>query len=207
MPVVLRTAGISHNGSRTAPTQDFFMSHCKDTRMKHLFSVFALSTIALLTACGGGGGGGYGSTSTTPVNNTPASASSPTPFGTSGLVDTASVSSSSGTLSNVFVTTTDHHTIYIYNSDVGQAAPTCTAANSCLGFWPAVIASGTVSAPFGTVQNSGMTQLTYQGRPLYTFVDDTTAGVANGQGSTKGAATPFYAATASLSSMTTIPTY
>jgi predicted lipoprotein with Yx(FWY)xxD motif len=181
----------------------FFMSHCKDMRMKYS-SVLGLSMIALLTACGGGGGG-YGTTA--PVNNTPAAAFAPVPLSSSnGLIDTASVSSSSGTLTGVFVSTAaQNRTVYIYDADTGMTTPQCTTGNGCLPVWPAVtVAAGTTTtAPFGTVANGSVTQLTYEGHPLYTYTGDTAAGVANGQ----GVSNAFFAATATITTSTQVPTY
>jgi predicted lipoprotein with Yx(FWY)xxD motif len=171
--------------------------------MKHVFSVLGLSVAALLTACGGGSGNG----ATATVNNAPIAGFTATPF-SGGFVDTASVNSSSGTLANVFVTTTNNRTIYIYDADVGQTTPQCTTGTGCLGTWPAVTvpAGMTVAAPFGTTLNSGTLQLTYELHPLYTFSGDTAAGVANGQGEPVGSSF-FYAATPTLSSTTLVPTY
>jgi predicted lipoprotein with Yx(FWY)xxD motif len=61
----------------------------------------------------------------------------------------------------------------------------CTAG--CLSIWhPLVVAKGvrpTGPVPLGTVMRpDGRTQVTYRGRPLYRFAEDTKAGEANGEG-------------------------
>jgi predicted lipoprotein with Yx(FWY)xxD motif len=61
----------------------------------------------------------------------------------------------------------------------------CTAG--CLSIWhPLVVAKGvrpTGPVKLGTVKRpDGRTQVTYRGRPLYSFADDTKTGEANGEG-------------------------
>jgi predicted lipoprotein with Yx(FWY)xxD motif len=61
----------------------------------------------------------------------------------------------------------------------------CTGG--CLSIWhPLVVAKGvrpTGPVTLGTVKRpDGKTQVTYRGRPLYSFADDTKAGQANGEG-------------------------
>jgi predicted lipoprotein with Yx(FWY)xxD motif len=61
----------------------------------------------------------------------------------------------------------------------------CTGG--CLSIWhPLVVAKGvrpTGPVTLGTVKRpDGRTQVTYRGRPLYSFADDTKAGQANGEG-------------------------
>jgi predicted lipoprotein with Yx(FWY)xxD motif len=61
----------------------------------------------------------------------------------------------------------------------------CTGG--CLGTWhPLVVPAGTKPigpAKLGTVKRpDGRTQVTYKGRPLYTFSGDSKAGEANGEG-------------------------
>lgn len=62
-------------------------------------------------------------------------------------------------------------TVYIYDKDSdGKSA--CTGR--CAENWPPVLAgSGTPRAPYSTVtREDGSKQLTYKGKPLYTFVKD-----------------------------------
>lgn len=62
----------------------------------------------------------------------------------------------------------------------------CTDS-SCLSFWtPLVVVSGTRptgTRALGTVKRpDGKTQVTYRGRPLYTFYEDSRSGDVNGEG-------------------------
>lgn len=77
-------------------------------------------------------------------------------------------------------------TLY-HNTRESNGTIVCTGA--CLQEWPAVTVSGPVPVSpagvdkFGTVARpDGTMQLTFHGMPLYTFVGDTAAGQASGQG-------------------------
>ncbi len=83
----------------------------------------------------------------------------------------------------------NRHTLYLFEADTnGQS--TCTGA--CAAAWPPdtvagmpTAGSGVNQALLGTVKRSdGTTQVTYNHHPLYYFAGDTSAGTANGQGST-----------------------
>jgi predicted lipoprotein with Yx(FWY)xxD motif len=66
----------------------------------------------------------------------------------------------------------------------------CTKASGCLKFWPPVtVAKGAkptkgagLKGKLGTFTHSGITQLTLNGHPLYTFLGDKTKGEAHGDG-------------------------
>ncbi len=63
----------------------------------------------------------------------------------------------------------------------------CTKANGCFSAWPPVTVKGKptmsgVKGKLGTFKNSGVTQVTLNGHPLYLFAGDHGAGVANGNG-------------------------
>jgi predicted lipoprotein with Yx(FWY)xxD motif len=63
----------------------------------------------------------------------------------------------------------------------------CTKANRCFSAWPPVTVKGKptmsgVKGTLGTFKNSGVTQVTLNGHPLYTFAGDHGVGVANGNG-------------------------
>ena len=82
-------------------------------------------------------------------------------------------------------------TLYTLSSDTASGS-VCTGG--CLANWPALVVApgGSVSGPasatgtFATITraDTGATQVTYNGRPLYYFVHDTAAGQTNGQGIT-----------------------
>jgi predicted lipoprotein with Yx(FWY)xxD motif len=82
-------------------------------------------------------------------------------------------------------------TLYTLSSDTATGS-VCTGG--CLANWPALVVApgGSVSGPaaatgtFATIKraDTGATQVTYNGRPLYYFAHDTAAGQTNGQGIT-----------------------
>jgi predicted lipoprotein with Yx(FWY)xxD motif len=84
-------------------------------------------------------------------------------------------------------------TLYMLTSEKGGKI-TCTTSNGCIKFWPEInLPSGTTAAKagagvqqslLGTVKGAAGTEVTYNGWPLYTFVGDSAAGVAKGQGQT-----------------------
>jgi predicted lipoprotein with Yx(FWY)xxD motif len=84
---------------------------------------------------------------------------------------------------------TDHRgmTLYYYTPDKGRV-PTCTGG--CARAWPPAFKSHSMKFPklhvpgkFGTVANpAGGRQITYNGWPLYTFVQDRKRGQTKGQG-------------------------
>jgi predicted lipoprotein with Yx(FWY)xxD motif len=78
--------------------------------------------------------------------------------------------------------------VYLWQAD-SKDKSTCSGA--CLGAWPAVPATGTVTASGGAVSSDlstitgtdGSKQVAYDGHPLYYFSGDSGAGQTNGQGS------------------------
>ncbi|MFC4032260.1 hypothetical protein ACFO3J_12300 [Streptomyces polygonati] len=77
-------------------------------------------------------------------------------------------------------------TLYLFMKDTKNKS-NCSGA--CAVAWPPLHTSGTAKATgsaksnlLGTTKGSGGTQVTYNGHPLYGFVNDTKAGQANGQG-------------------------
>jgi predicted lipoprotein with Yx(FWY)xxD motif len=88
------------------------------------------------------------------------------------------------TLGETILTNTKGRTLYSLSAET-KGKFICTA--SCLSIWhPLVIKEGvkpTGPAKLGAVERpDGRTQVTYKGRPLYSFGGDTKAGQANGQG-------------------------
>lgn len=133
---------------------------------------------AVITACGSSApssSGSAASPSTSPQANNSAPAT--TAPGTVSMNHT-----SVGTV----LVNSQGHTLYWFAIDT----PTKSNCNgSCASFWPPVLgkvkaASGTtLPKAFGTITRSGgQTQATYAGHPLYTYVGDTAAGMANGNG-------------------------
>ena len=121
-----------------------------------------------VAACGGGGSA---ATAATPKTSSDASA-------------TVHVSKSSlgFTLVN-----SNGRTLYLFKADVGEQS-VCTGA--CVTKWPPFLTTGksspgaglTVSKLAAITRSDGTRQITYNGHPLYLFVNDKKAGDVKGQG-------------------------
>jgi predicted lipoprotein with Yx(FWY)xxD motif len=88
------------------------------------------------------------------------------------------------TLGKTILTTTKGRTLYSLSAET-KGRFICTA--SCLSIWhPLVVKAGvkpTGPVKLGTIERpDGRTQVTYKGRPLYSFGGDTKGGEANGEG-------------------------
>jgi predicted lipoprotein with Yx(FWY)xxD motif len=79
-------------------------------------------------------------------------------------------------------------TLYLFEADNGT---TSTCNGQCAQIWPPVLAGGTAPLPSGdvraallgtTTRADGTRQVTYNGHPLYYFMNDKAAGDARGQG-------------------------
>lgn len=72
---------------------------------------------------------------------------------------------------------TNGMTVYTFDQDAaGSGKSACVGG--CLTNWPAVMApAGDLAAPYAAITRpDGTRQLTYKGKPLYTFVKDKKAG-------------------------------
>jgi predicted lipoprotein with Yx(FWY)xxD motif len=96
-----------------------------------------------------------------------------------------------GTHGTLLVAVSNQMTLYTYDKDVaGSGVSTCTGA--CLANWPALtVAAGDtptgaagVTGTLGTITrtDNGARQVTYNGLPLYFFVNDSAPGDAQGIG-------------------------
>jgi predicted lipoprotein with Yx(FWY)xxD motif len=79
-------------------------------------------------------------------------------------------------------------TLYLFEADNGT---TSTCNGQCAQIWPPLLAGGTAPMPSGdvratllgtTTRADGTQQVTYNGHPLYYFLNDKAAGDARGQG-------------------------
>jgi predicted lipoprotein with Yx(FWY)xxD motif len=145
-------------------------------------AVVPLAALAV-AACGSGG---------------TATASPPPSSTSSGASATVRVANSG--LGSILVDSTGR-TLYLFKADVG-AKSACSGA--CATAWPplrvtakATSGGGLTASKLGTITRSdGTEQVTYNGHPLYTFINDTKPGQTTGQGVTAfGAA--WYALTPS----------
>jgi predicted lipoprotein with Yx(FWY)xxD motif len=145
-----------------------------------LASAALIPLVALaVAACGGGG-----------------AATAATPTTSSGASATVGVGNSS--LGSILVNSAGR-TLYLFKADVGTKSA-CTGA--CAAAWPPLLATGKPTAGAGltasklgtSTRSGGKQQVTYNGHPLYLFVQDHKPGQTTGQGVTAFGA-PWFALT------------
>ena len=140
---------------------------------KSFLPIPVLAASLILVACGGSSNSSSGSTSA----STPASPSSTS---SAAVIKTASNPSLGTVLVNG-----QGMTLYALSAERGGKW-ICTSSG-CLQVWhPVTVSAGSVptgTASLGVIKRpDGTTQVTYKGRPLYTFAQDHAPGQANGQG-------------------------
>jgi len=98
--------------------------------------------------------------------------------------DTIEISSANGILVGGADSMNPGHSLYVFDNDLTFDGSTCN--DDCAQNWPPVlITDGTATgvSSLGTVTRAdGTLQATYNNRPLYFFVNDTTAGETSGNG-------------------------
>lgn len=134
--------------------------------------VLVVTVTTMIAACGGGGG------SVAPM---PLSTAQPIPSPTgASVLSTRSLKGAAGFVNSA------GFTVYVFDKDLTDPGhSTCNGNDGCTQNWPPVRPpSGvTLSGQFATItRDDGTTQLTFAGRPLYTFVVDTAPGQTNGDG-------------------------
>jgi len=150
-----------------------------------LFSITALVAAATLTACGGGSGGdSYAGSDTTSTPTGDSSTAAESPAEAAGSTDLATAETSLGTV----VVDGKGMTAYYFLKDT-KGSGTSACSGECAAAWPAITtenATPTVSGVTGEVGTitgtDGKLQITIDGRPIYTFAQDTAPGDVNGQG-------------------------
>jgi predicted lipoprotein with Yx(FWY)xxD motif len=102
----------------------------------------------------------------------------------------ATVMNTSGSTAHEnIVTNAKGHAVYTLSGDT-TSHPKCTKANGCFGFWPPVTVSSAkslskasgISGKLGTFKRNGLTQVTVNGHPIYTFSPDKKKNAATGEG-------------------------
>ena len=152
-------------------TDDHLGRHMRRPTLRTPGRVASLLAIAglVLAACTNGGAG---------------SASTAGPSDSTGGPTVGTASSGLG----AFLTGPDGRTLYVLSKD---SANTSTCTSSCAQNWPPfTVAAGQqpqagagVTGQLGTLARpDGATQVSYNGRPLYSFKSDGKAGDTNGQG-------------------------
>jgi predicted lipoprotein with Yx(FWY)xxD motif len=171
--------------------------------MKRTATAVTWSVAALLiaTAMSGCSSSNKNSSSSPAAAATSASAAAADSAGVYGGTDSASASpSASGAITQATVSTMtvgSHgtilvdgkgHTLYLFMADTQKNKSTCTGA--CAVAWPPLLTSGKAKTAnqaksnlLGTASRSGgLTQVTYNGHPLYHYALDKKSGEALGQG-------------------------
>jgi predicted lipoprotein with Yx(FWY)xxD motif len=145
--------------------------------MRKTLGAAGLAALALaLAACGSSSS----SSSSTPATSAPAAGASSAPA-SSASGNAVNMTTINGT---AVVTNSSGKTLYWFAPDTSTTSK-CTG--SCATFWPPltgpVTAGSGVTGTLGTITRpDGTTQATYDGHPLYTYVGDTAAGTAKGNG-------------------------
>lgn len=145
-------------------------------RMNYRMITLSMTALAAFAGCGGGGNG------TTPysapaVPHTAPATQAPSLLGTAQFQTATRGIQSGFAAANGFA---------VYDFDLDLTTPgTSACVATCTTFWPPIIepSGSTFTAPFGTiVRPDGRLQLAFNGHPLYTYANDTTASTATGDG-------------------------
>ena len=136
-------------------------------RMRLAVPAAAVAGAAALAACGSSGTSGNASGGSSPAVS--ATAAAKVGVKTMSVGGTTVLTSSKGL------------TLYSFAPDTSTKS---VCNGTCASQWPPVTTTTTaVKAPFATIKRAdGATQLTFHGRPMYTFIGDKSAGQANGNG-------------------------
>src|SRR3984893_2634123 len=147
-------------------------------RMRKIVGAAGLAALALaLTACASSSS----SSSSAPATTAPAAGGSSAAASSASGGSTVNMTTINGT---AVVTNSAGKTLYWFAPDTSTTS-NCTG--SCATYWPPVTgpvtAGSGVTGTLGTLSRSdGTMQATYDGHPLYTYVGDTAAGQAKGNG-------------------------
>jgi predicted lipoprotein with Yx(FWY)xxD motif len=149
--------------------------HISSTNRRLVGAAGLVAAGLLLAACGGGAGYGSASGSSTSPKTTQAAQGAVGQSVHTGKTDFGKV-----------LVDSNGKTLYAFAAD-SPGKSNCT--DTCLQYWPAAKASGTVShssdvtAKLATIERTdGTTQLTVNGWPAYTYAADSGPGQATGQG-------------------------
>jgi predicted lipoprotein with Yx(FWY)xxD motif len=157
------------------------MSGLRADRAFRMVGAMAVVLVLAATACGKSGGGG-GST----TNGGGSTTSGGGPTTTAGGSANATVSAENvGALGTVLV---DSRGFTLYRL-TGETASNIMCTGGCAQTWPPLEASGSPKAGQGATgkigivkRSDGITQVTYDGVPLYRYAADSKPGQANGEG-------------------------
>ncbi|HEY2480557.1 MAG TPA: hypothetical protein VGI17_17725 [Solirubrobacterales bacterium] len=153
--------------------------------MKRTTYAFALSAVIAAVVIAGCGGGGSSSSSSESGGSGGGGESEGAPAKATNSSSTGTIGTTSIEGLGTVLVDSSGMTVYEYTPDKG---PMSTCYGECEAFWPPVVAEGkptggegVMSSALGTTKRKdGTMQVTYHGRPLYTFSEDHAAGEANG---------------------------
>ena len=131
------------------------------------------SLALLLTACGGSSGSSSGTSTSTPASTSTANPAA-SPSSALGVTPGSTVLHVQKSAIGYVLAMGNGQVLYTYDKDTKGAAPSCTG--SCADTWipvagkkPAVSPADTGLGTLGTVTNGSVTQITYNGLPLYLY--------------------------------------
>ncbi|HEY7522422.1 MAG TPA: hypothetical protein VH720_02020 [Candidatus Limnocylindrales bacterium] len=144
------------------------------------FLAAALLLATVLAACSSGA-------SSAPGSAAPTSAAPSEPAASPSGANSAAVVNLADTDLGMVLVDGQGRTLYAFTPDTNGES---TCYDDCAANWPALTTSGDVTPgegleadDFGTVaRTDGTTQVTFYGKPLYTFANDAAPGDTNGQG-------------------------
>ena len=153
-------------------------------RLMPKLSVLTLAIGLVAIAGCGSSPSSTGSSAATPTSSTPTATTTGTPSASTAQISVKTVSGLGPVLVNA-----QGHTLYVFEPDK-HTKVTCVGA--CAAVWPPVKQSGEEKAAASEEPKSSLLSsdpdpeggrvVTYAGWPLYTYVADSGAGTANGQG-------------------------
>jgi predicted lipoprotein with Yx(FWY)xxD motif len=152
-----------------------------------VFALLAVVGAVVIAGCGGGGSSSSGSTTSSESGGGEEAATTTSNSAESGSSGEGTIAGAEVSGLGTVLVDAEGLTVYEYTPDKG---PTSTCYGGCEAEWPPVMATGEPTAGEGamssalgtTKRKDGTMQVTYNGRPLYTFVGDKSPGEANGQG-------------------------
>jgi predicted lipoprotein with Yx(FWY)xxD motif len=160
--------------------------HFARFRRTMMFCASAFGVALVLAACGSSSKSTTAATSGTTAATSATTAASPS----SSAASNSPISAANSSKGQILV---DAHgkSLYVFDKDTASTI-TCVSGNGCTGLWPPLVVPSGSSAPsgvsgvtatLGTVTRpDGTTQLTSDGRTLYTYNGDPGPGSTNGDG-------------------------
>jgi predicted lipoprotein with Yx(FWY)xxD motif len=156
-------------------------------RTRSIFMGALLAVIGALVIAGcGGGSSSSSSSSESSGGETTGTESASATTGGEGRGGSGTIAGAEVAGVGTVLVDSEGMTVYMFTPDEGT---TSNCYGGCEAAWPPVVAEGkptagegvTSSALATTKRKDGTMQVTYNGHPLYTYVDDKSPGEANGQ--------------------------